>query len=99
MADMDMQITSLNFHGKAADATTSFQTKQQGGGPPLQFAYKLEDQNGKWVVVGKGTPVGAGMHDATMPVGPGGKDASPAQALPPGHPSIPPSGGTSSQQQ
>lgn len=94
MADMDVQITSLNFHGKEADVTAAFQAK--AGGAPVQFRYNLEDQNGKWVVKGKAMPA-SGMHDGTGgPQGPGGNDATPPSALPPGHPSIPQQGGGSS---
>lgn len=93
MGQMDMQITSLNFEGKKATAVANFQTKGNGG-PAMAFNYNLEDQGGKWVVVGKGTPAGNTMHNVP-PQGAGAGDATPSQALPPGHPSIPPTGGTS----
>jgi hypothetical protein len=73
---MDIEVTSVAFQGKEANATVSFKPKSN---PALgmQMPYKLEAQGDKWVVVRTGG--GGNPHGSNEPPG----------DLPPGHPPVP----------
>ena len=55
VAGMDVTVSQVQFNGNEADATVSVTVKGQSGGMPMGFKYHLQQQNGKWVVVGRDT--------------------------------------------
>jgi len=98
LASMNVSVSSMVFRQDTVDVMVTFSPK---GGPaaPMSIPYTLERKGDRWVVkpraVGGQNPhAGAGAGGADphggMPM-PGG-DGSPAGALPPGHPTVPPSG-------
>jgi hypothetical protein len=87
---MDVDVTSIDFKGKEADATVVFRAKGADPASGLQMRYTLEQQSGKWVVKDK-AQAGGSPHGA--PMNPGGEPASPhgnpdAGQLPAGHPPL-----------
>ena len=52
LSAMDIQVASVQFNGEQAEATVSLSAKGQANVPPMSLRYKLEHQNGKWVVTG-----------------------------------------------
>jgi hypothetical protein len=89
---MDVDVTSISFKGKEADATVSFRAKGADPASGLQMRYTLEQKAGKWVVKDKaqagGSPHGAAMNPSAPPAGPHGNPG--AGQLPPGHPPLDP---------
>lgn len=90
---MDVQITSVSFRGKEADASVTVSAKgATDHANSMQLRYVLEQQGEKWVVKGKsgksehGDPSKPGM---AMPDG----GAAPG-AMPPGHPPTNPAPGS-----
>jgi len=94
---MDINIVSVKYNGDTADATVSFAAKGSGAGQ-MSIQYRLENQSGKWKVVGKqdanqhggaaaapgGAPQDAGdPHGGGAPVA-GGKMPSPDDLPPAG---------------
>ena len=85
---MDVDVVSIDFKGKEADATVAFKPKGASAATGLQMRYTLEQKSGKWVVKDKaqagGSPHGAGAQPGASPHGnamqPGGGE------LPAGHP-------------
>ncbi|MCL4402222.1 MAG: hypothetical protein M1436_06125 [Acidobacteria bacterium] len=76
---MNVDVTSVTFRGKEADATVSFAPKGSGAGAGMTINYVLERQGNRWVVKGRGN--GGGMpHAGAMPQGMGG---SPHGGMPP----------------
>ena len=49
---MDINIVAVKYSGDTADATVSFAAKGSGAGQ-MSIQYRLENQSGKWKVVGK----------------------------------------------
>jgi hypothetical protein len=89
---MEVDVTSIDFKGKEADATVAFRAKGADPASGLQMRYTLEQKSGKWVVKEK-AQAGGSPHGATM--NPGGEPASPhgnsgAGNLPSGHPRLDP---------
>ena len=90
VGSMDVDVTSIAFKGKEADATVTFRAKGADASSGLQMRYTLEQKSGKWVVKDK-AQAGGSPHGA---VNPGGEQASPhggasaAGELPPGHPPL-----------
>ena len=87
---MDVDVTSIDFKGKEADATVTFRAKGADPASGLQMRYTLEQKSGKWVVKDKAQAGGA-PHGAA--IAPGGEPASPHGSggggpLPPGHPRL-----------
>jgi hypothetical protein len=96
VASMDVSIASTVFRANEVDATVIFSPKGSGAAQPMTIHYLLEKKGDRWVVkprAGGGQNPHGGMGsnphgDGTgMPEG-GGR---PAGALPPGHPTVPPS--------
>jgi hypothetical protein len=89
---MDVDVTSIDFKGKEADATVSFRAKGADPASGLQMLYTLEQKGGKWVVKDKaqagGSPHGAAMNPGGEPANPHGNPG--AGQLPPGHPRLDP---------
>ena len=83
VAGMNVELTSVQFNGNHADASVSFSPKGGPAGAGMSMNYQLEQQNGKWVVMGRkdvGSPHGGGAmppgganpHGGAMP--PAGAD-------------------------
>jgi hypothetical protein len=53
MAAMDITLNSVKFDGNSADAAVTITIKNAPKGMPMPFNYHLEQQNNKWVVVGR----------------------------------------------
>jgi len=82
--NMDVQVTSIAFHGDTADAVVNFAPKGQPSGG-MQMAYTMEKKEDGWhIAVRKGN---AGAHGgATAQPG-----AAPTGEMPAGHPPVDPS--------
>jgi hypothetical protein len=66
LSGMDINISQVQFNGNEADATVSVTLKGQTGGMPMGFKYHLQQQNNKWVVVGRDT--GSTAHGGGEPM-------------------------------
>jgi hypothetical protein len=78
MSGMNVDVTSVQFDGNKATATVAFTPKGGPAGGGMSMQYELEQQSGKWVVVGR-KDTGASPHG-------GG-------STPPGQPGANPHGG------
>jgi hypothetical protein len=94
---MDLTVSSVEFNGNKADATVSFAPKGSPGAG-MSIVYHLEQQGGKWVVLGRKDSGGA-PHGGAVPGGAGanphGGMAPPAAGGPASMPSpqdLPPTG-------
>ena len=74
---MKVEVVSVSFRDKEADAVVSIAPKEGGAG--LKMTYALIAEGGKWVV-------------KPGPAKPHGNAADPAGQLPAGHPPTPPKG-------
>src|ERR1700674_5512393 len=87
---MEVDVTSIDFKGKEADATVAFRAKGADPASGLQMRYTLEQKPGKWVVKEKaqagGSPHGAAMNPGAQRASPHGNPG--AGQLPPGHPPL-----------
>ena len=63
---MEVDVVSVAFKGKEADATVAFRAKGANASSGLQMRYTLEQKSGKWVVKEKaqagGSPHGAAAN-------------------------------------
>jgi len=101
---MDVNVTSVAYHGDEATATVRFQAK--GNSNPnagMSMQYVLQRQGNQWVVKGRaggeahsGMPQGApggsaapGANGGSLGAMPTLPNGQPSGALPPGHPPIP----------
>lgn len=83
---IQVDVTSVQFRQKEADATVAFRPKGGAAGSGMEMRYTLEKKGGRWVVKGKGqAPVGAPPHGAQAETG-----KPPAPAMPPDHPPLGP---------
>jgi hypothetical protein len=94
---MDVTVNSVEFNGNKANATASFSPKGTPAGAGMAIQYQLEQQGGKWVVVGRKDPGGSPHGGAAMPggVNPHGGMAAPSGGGPASMPSpqdLPPTG-------
>jgi hypothetical protein len=92
---MDINVVSVKYNGDTAEANVSFAAKGSGAGQ-MSIQYRLENQSGKWKVIGKqdanqhgggapspgGAPEGGGDPHGGAAPGAGGKMPSP-EDLPP----------------
>jgi hypothetical protein len=85
---MNIDVTNVTYRGNEADATVAFKPKGVPG-EGMSMNYTLENQSGKWVVKRRAGASGTG-NPHTMG-GEGSAAPQPGQ-LPPGHPTVPPSG-------
>ena len=93
LAGMDVEVKSVQFNGNEADAATLITPK--GGNPAagMSINYHLQQQGGKWVVVGRQDQHGAvARPDGPSPHGGG---APPEAANPHGGGMAAPGGGGS----
>lgn len=83
VGSMDIDITSVTFRDKEADAVVSF--KPKGGDPAtgMQMNYTLEQKGGEWVVKPRAEKGGAHPGAAMPPSGMGGQ-----VQMPPAHPPV-----------
>ncbi len=83
---MDITVTSVQFHGNTADATVAFAAKGQPSGGGLTVNYELERVKDEWVVKSR-APMSTMGHTqgAELPGTGGGGQGG---ALPPGHPAV-----------
>ena len=95
VAGVDVAITSVKMNGNEADVVASITPK--GGAPAsaMSMPYRLQQQGGKWVVVGTqetGSPHGgAAMPPPSNPHGGGAPDAaSPGAGKMPSPEDLPP---------
>jgi hypothetical protein len=81
VGNMNVNVDSVSFRGKEADATVTFSAKQ--GGPGMTMQYTLERAGNEWKVKERkqGQGHGDGMESAP-PI-------DPSQPLPPNHPALP----------
>ncbi len=66
---VSVDVTAVTFQGKRADATVSVFPKGGNSSQGMSMQYQLEQQGGKWVVVGRNE--GVNPHGGAMPA-PGG---------------------------
>ena len=81
---VDVSITSVKFNGNEADAVAAI--KPKGGNPAagMSIPYHLQQQGGKWVVIGGPGGGGSPHGGAAMPgANPHGGTMSPAGPIPP----------------
>ncbi|HLK49694.1 MAG TPA: hypothetical protein VKT49_16240 [Bryobacteraceae bacterium] len=53
IASMDVDVTAVQFDGNKADATVTFAPKGVSGAQGMTMRYQLEQQGGRWTVVGR----------------------------------------------
>jgi len=79
---MDVDVTQVQFNGGKADVRVTFRAKGAAGSPGMEMRYQMQEQGGRWAVVGlqdSGHGAAAAPRSAS-PHGGGGTE------LPPGHP-------------
>lgn len=89
LSHLDVQVSSVRFGNKDATAVVTFKDTSQPNAAPLEFTYNLESEGDKWVVKGKGAPVGS-THSPGMPAPEGSPANQPPSdgKMPPGHPPV-----------
>ncbi len=83
VGSMQIEVTSVQFRDKEADATLSFRPK--GSTEPesgMQMNYTLEQQGNRWVVKSRAETGGSPHGGVEMPSSPPGE----TPAMPEGHP-------------
>ena len=85
-----MDVKAVQFNGTRADATVSIYIKGSSAADGMSMTYQLEQQGGKWVVLG--APKGAGGMPHAGAAAPGA--AMPGAENPHGAMPAPPAGGT-----
>ncbi len=73
---MDVSVSSVNFEGKRATATVAFAPKGANANQGMSMQYQLEQQDNKWVVVGRNDSGGHGGSMVSQPPSPEGAPAS-----------------------
>ncbi len=96
---MDVNVTSVSFRGKEAQAVVSFVPKGGGANSGVTFRYDLERKGDAWEVKGRSqADMSRHQQGAREMPGEGGQmQAAPGGQLPAGHPPItgaPAGGGT-----
>ena len=93
---MDMNVKGVSVQGNEAHADVEFTAKGAApGSGGMQISYKLQKQNGVWVV--QDTQVGGGMqHPGPGEVPPGNADAPPSGSMPNFHDVVPDGGNSKS---
>jgi len=83
VAGMDVTVTSVQMNGKEADTAVSITAKGGNSKQGMQLRYRLEQRDGKWVVVGRqdSSQHGLGAAPQNMP-GPHGGGRAPDAASP-----------------
>ena len=78
ITSMDIDVSAVQFNGNKADATVTFAPKGVSAAQGMTMHYQLEEQGGKWSVVGRQDSGHAGA------VAPGAANPHGAGALPEG---------------
>ena len=88
LGGMDVNVVSVSFRGKEADAIVTFAPK--GGPPMMNMKYVMERKADEWHIKTRtsGATEHAGAADPTQ----GGAPGAAPQAMPPGHPATPGAG-------
>ena len=81
VSGMNVELTAVQFNGNHADATVSFTPKGGPSGSGMSMNYQLEQQGGKWSVVGR-KDVGGPHGGGAMPQG--GANPHGGGMMPPG---------------
>ena len=100
IGSMDVDVSSVQFNGNRADATVSFTPKGVPASQGMTMRYDLEQQSGRWVVVGKHDsghagsvpPGSANPHDGGAAPGGANPHGSGGVAIPSPE-DLPPTGG------
>jgi hypothetical protein len=91
--NMDVDMNKVDIRGVKAEADVEIRPKGATHGQGMQMHYSLENQSGKWVVVGRADSAGHGAamapgvtnpHGGAMPDG-----AMPGGQMPPDHGKMP----------
>lgn len=85
VGSMDVNVDSVSFQEKEADAKVSFSPKGAGASQAITMTYHLERQGDEWHI--KSRSMDAHEHQPTAQPGPLGPGQT---TLPPGHPSVDP---------
>ena len=86
VAGVDVSVTSVKYNGNEADVVASITPKGGNAAAGISMNYHMQQQGGKWVVVGGpgGGAPGSPHGGAAMPGGsPHGGAMSPAGPIPP----------------
>ena len=59
MSTMNVELTAVQFNGQQADATVAFAPKGTSAAQGMSMVYHLEQQGGKWTVLGRKEAGGA----------------------------------------
>lgn len=59
MSTMNVELAAVQFNGNQADATVSFAPKGTSAAQGMSMVYHLEQQSGKWTVLGRKESGGA----------------------------------------
>jgi hypothetical protein len=96
VAGMDVTVAGVQYNGEQAEATVLVAAKGQTGAQAMSLRYRLEHQNGKWVVTGLAKD---GSHGADSDPNAGATNPH-GGAMPPAavgadnpHGAMPPAGG------
>ncbi len=94
---MDVSVTSVKFHGNAADAVVSFAPKGGKISDGLTMRYQLEQRGNEWVITGR-SALDMKQHSGGMQSPPSMMDQNSGapspdpgimgRPLPPGHPPL-----------
>lgn len=82
VASMQIDVLSVEFRGKEANAMVSF--KPKGGGEGMQMPYTLERKGDRWIVKARVGSAGGAPHGGAAP-----PVAAEGAGLPAGHPPLP----------
>jgi len=83
VANMNIEVTALNFTGDHGEANVSFTPKNTPGAPGMAMTYLLEQQGAKWVVTGRKQTGGLPHEGAVVPGNTPGGAMNPHGAMPP----------------
>ncbi len=90
---MDVNVVSVSFRDKEADAVVSFTPKGGPAAPGLTMSYTMERRTDGWHIKSRAglqqhaaQAPAVGMQEGEMPANPHG--AGDSSALPPGHPPL-----------
>lgn len=86
VAQMDVNVTAVQFNGDKAEATVAFAAKGAGPGQEMTLPYQLEKQGDKWVAQVKSS---GGMPHGGIAPGAGGAMPVPGAENPHGSMSAP----------
>jgi hypothetical protein len=83
MSSMNVELTAVQFNGQQADATVAFAPKGTSAAQGMSMVYHLEQQGGKWTVLGR-KESGAAPHGGAGAMTPPAAPASPQGGNPHG---------------